>query len=105
MSATYQRYIDSAKSLFKPGMPTLVAAGHEHSLQLHVDPSGVMHAVSGAGSVAKVDFVREMNSDLMSLAAPGYMRLDSYVDDKQRLDVFALDQNQERKFVYSTCVP
>ncbi len=105
MSATYQAYIDSAKAIFRPGMPALVAAGHEHSLQLHVDPTGVMHAVSGAGSASRVDFVRQMNSDLMSLARPGYMRLDSYVDDKLRLDVLALDDDMQRRFVYSTCIP
>jgi hypothetical protein len=104
MSANYQQYIDGAKLIFRPGMPTLVAAGHEHSLQVHVDPTGVVHAISGAGSVKKVDFVREMNSDLMSLAAPGYMRLDSYTDDKLRLNVFALDDEMRRQFVYSTCV-
>ncbi len=46
-----------------------------------------------------------MNSDLMSLAAPGYMRLDSFVDDKSRLTVFAIDDDGERQFVYTTCVP
>lgn len=105
MSANYRQYRELMKSLFRPGMPTLVAAGHEHSLQAHVDPTGVLHAVSGAGSVKKVDFVRQMNSDLMSLAAPGYMRLDSYTDHKLRLDVIALDDDMQRRFVYSTCVP
>jgi hypothetical protein len=105
MSANYRSYIDQAKELFQPGMPTLVAAGHEHSLQVHVDPTGVLHAVSGAGSVEKVDFVRAMNSDLMSLAAPGYMRLDTYEDKKKRLNVFALDDDMQSRFVYSTCVP
>ena len=46
MSKNYQEYIRAAKELFSPGHPTLVAAGHEHSLQVHVDPSGVFHAVS-----------------------------------------------------------
>ena len=46
-----------------------------------------------------------MNSDLMSLAAAGYMRLDSYADGKLRLTVFALDDDKKRQFVYSTCVP
>jgi hypothetical protein len=105
MSATYRQYIDQAKLIFRPGMPTLVAAGHEHSLQVHVDPTGVVHAVSGAGSVKKVDFVRQMNSDLMSHARPGYMRLDSYADEKLRLNVIALDDDMQPRFVYSTCVP
>ena len=105
MSSNYRAAIDNAKSIFWPGMPSLVAAGHEHSLQVHVDPTGVMHAVSGAGSVKKVDYVRDMNSDLMSLAAPGYMRFDSFADDKSRLTVFALDDDGVRHFAYSTCVP
>ena len=58
MSQNYQDYLRVAKELFSPGHPTLVAAGHEHSLQVHVDPTGVFHAVSGAGSVKKVDYVR-----------------------------------------------
>ncbi len=33
------------------------------------------------------------------------MRLDSYVDEKVRLTVLALDDDMERRFVYSTCVP
>jgi len=105
MSASYRAYIENMKSLFTPGHPTLVAAGHEHSLQIHVDPTGVFHAVSGAGSVNKVDYVDEMNSDLMSLAAPGYMRLDIYQDATMRLNVIALDDNQEAKLVFSTCIP
>jgi hypothetical protein len=78
MSSKYRSYVEDAKALFSPGHPTLVVAGHEHSLQVHIDPDGVFHAVSGAGSVSKVDYVRDMKSDLMSLAAPGYMRLDVY---------------------------
>ena len=105
MSASYQNYVDSAKQLFSPGHPTLVAAGHEHSLQVHVDPTGVFHAVSGAGSTGKVDYVRDMKSDLMSLAAPGYMRLDAYEDATLRLDVLAVDESQKSDLVFSTCIP
>jgi hypothetical protein len=105
MSANYRQYVETAKELFSPGHPSLVAAGHEHSLQVHVDPTGVFHAVSGAGSVRKVDFVRDMKSDLMALAAPGYMRLDVYEDAVMRLNVLALDENGETDLVFSTCIP
>jgi hypothetical protein len=105
MSAKYRAYVENTKSLFKPGHPTLVAAGHEHSLQVHVDPTGVFHAVSGAGSVKKIDYVGEMKSDLMSLAAPGYMRLDVYEDAKLRLNVIALEEDRDAKLVFSTCIP
>jgi hypothetical protein len=105
MSARYRDYIDSAKSVFEPGRPTLVAAGHEHSLQVHVDPTGVFHAVSGAGSVDKIDYVGDMKSDLMSLAAPGYMRLDAHEDGKLPLNVIALEDDRDAKLVFSTCIP
>jgi hypothetical protein len=105
MGARYREYIDRAKSIFAPGRPTLVAAGHEHSLQIHIDPTGVFHAVSGAGSVDKVDYVGEMKTDLMSLAAPGYMRLDAYQDGKLRLNVIALDDDHDARLVFSTCIP
>jgi hypothetical protein len=105
MSSNYRSYVEGAKELFSPGHPTLVVAGHEHSLQVHVDPDGVFHAVSGAGSVSKVDFVRDMKSDLMALAAPGYMRLDVYADATLRLNVIALDDDGDPDRVFSTCIP
>jgi len=105
MSAKYREYIKGMRSIFRPGVPTLIAAGHEHSLQIHVDPLGIFHAVSGAGSISKVDHVRRMTSDLMSLAAPGYMRLDAYGDATLRLTVTALDDDLEPEIVFSTCIP
>jgi hypothetical protein len=105
MSPLYEQYIEGGKALFSPSHPTLVASGHEHSLQVHIDPTGVFHAVSGAGSSKKVDYVRDMRSDLMSLAAPGYMRLDAYADATLRLNVFSVDENRSSNLVFSTCVP
>lgn len=105
MGPSYVQYIEGGKALFSPSHPTLVASGHEHSLQVHIDPTGVFHAVSGAGSSSKVDYVRNMRSDLMSLAAPGYMRLDAYADSTLRLNVFAIAENANSTMVFSTCVP
>ena len=105
MSARYREFIERLRSVLEPGRPTLVAAGHEHSLQIHVDPTGVFHAVSGAGSAGKVDYVGDMKSDLMSLAAPGYMRLDVHRDGKLRLNVIALEEDGDAKLVFSTCIP
>jgi hypothetical protein len=93
------------RSTFSPGVPTLIAAGHEYSLQIHVDPLGMFHAVSGAGSISKVDYVRRMTSDLMSLAAPGYMSLDAYDDTTLRLTLTALDHDLEPETVFYTCIP
>jgi hypothetical protein len=105
MGPLYEQYIEGGKALLSPNHPTLVAAGHEHSLQVHIDPTGVFHAVSGAGSSSKVDYVRDMRSDLMSLATPGYMRLDAYADSTLRLNVFAIDESRNSNMVFSTCVP
>jgi hypothetical protein len=105
MGPLYELYLEGGKALFSPNHPTLVAAGHEHSLQVHIDPTGVFHAVSGAGSSSKVDYVRDMRSDLMSLAAPGYMRLDAYADSTLRLNVFSVDESRSSNLVFSTCVP
>jgi hypothetical protein len=105
MGPQYEQYIEGGKALFSPNHPTLVAAGHEHSLQVHIDPTGVFHAVSGAGSSRKVDYVRDMRSDLMSLAAPGYMRLDAYADSTMRLNVFSVDDSRRSNLVFSTCIP
>jgi hypothetical protein len=105
MSRRYREFVAGMRSLFSPGVPAVVAAGHEHSLQIHVDPLGIFHAVSGAGSISKVDHVRRMTSDLMSLAAPGYMRLDAYGDATLRLAVTALDDDREPEVVFSTCIP
>ena len=106
-STRYRVYVDNMLSTFEPGLPALVAAGHEHSLQIHAGRFGVLHAVSGAGSTKKVDYVRDLNSDLMSLAAPGFMRLDEYGDGTLTLTVIALDEDDDNraKRVYLTCVP
>lgn len=57
------------------------------------------------GDPSKVDYVRDMRSNLMSLAAPGYMRLDAYEDGALRLNVFAVDEERKSILVFSTCVP
>ena len=68
-------------------------------------PAGSFHAVSGAGSKSKVDYVRDMKSDLMALAAPGFLRLDTYDDSTLRLNVTALDDDDVPQLVFSTCIP
>ncbi len=104
-STSYRIYVEQLRGLFQPGVPSLVASGHEHSLQIHVDGVGVFHAVSGAGSVNKVDYVHKLASDLMSLAAPGYMRLDEHADGTLVLEVTGLDDHHVPKRAYYTCMP
>jgi hypothetical protein len=103
-SEVYQRYIRAIDKTSRPGVPMLIAAGHEHSLQLHRDPSGTFYAVSGAGSTSKVNRVREAESLLMGVAEPGYMRLDLHADGSLQLTVFALHRGERRRPVYRACL-
>jgi hypothetical protein len=103
-SEVYQRYIRAIDKTSRPGVPMLIAAGHEHSLQLHSDPSGMFYAVSGAGSTSRVSRVREADSLLMGVAEPGYMRLDLHADGSLQLTVFALHRGAQRRPVYRACL-
>ena len=50
--------------------------------------------------------MRDTKSDLMSLAAPGYMRLDVYGDSTLRLNVIGpRGRSTFAELVFSTCIP
>ena len=102
---SYRRMVEFLTSVEKPGTPALWAAGHEHSLQVHRDEKGDLHAVSGAASVDKVDRVEDVEGLLMGVAAPGYMRLDEYDDHTLRLSVTALDAEGRPSDIYQICEP
>jgi hypothetical protein len=102
---SYRRMVKFLLGLEGPDAPALWTAGHEHSLQVHRDKKGSLHAVSGAGSVVKVDRVEDMEGLLMGVAAPGYMRLDEYGDQTLRLSVTALDEEQNPREIYQVCEP
>ena len=104
MSEAYVEYVDLLLQTTRPGAPRLVAAGHDHSLQVHRDGSGRFHIVSGAGSASKIDRVRKLDTSLMSVAAPGYMRLDSKKDGALRLSVTALDGKNVPHAVFEVCI-
>lgn len=103
-SAIYDRYLRAILTASRPGVPRLVVAGHEHSLQLHGNPFGSFDVVSGAGSVSKVDRVEPIGSLLMGLAEPGFMRLDLHADGSLALAVFALHHHGEAEQVYDACL-
>ncbi len=68
-----------------------MAAGHEHSLQVHRDLMGMYYAVSGAGSSKKVDRVdAKYPTALMAEAVPGFMRLDAHEDGSLSLKVYGV---------------
>jgi hypothetical protein len=97
-------YVNSVIETTQPEVPLLIAAGHDHSLQVHRDGTGRFHVVSGAGSTSKVDRVRKLDTSLMSVAAPGYMRLDANTDGTLRLSVTALDGKNTPHAVFETCI-
>jgi len=103
MNNDYRRYMAALLATKGPRAPLLIAAGHDHSLQVHRTERGRFHVVSGAGSASKVDRVMDLETSLMSIAAPGYMRLDSYADGGLELSVTAIGENGPQT-VYQTCV-
>ena len=104
-SRNYRNYHEAMDDIFEPNRPLLVASGHEHSLQIHVDPLGTFHAVSGAGSTRKVDYVRTLRSELMAIAAPGYMRMDEYQDGTLHLTVIAPSKaSRPDGLIFHTCI-
>jgi hypothetical protein len=100
----YQRYIRGIYRASTPWAPMLVAAGHEHSLQVHRDAVGLYYAVSGAGSVKKVDRVEPVPTEMMAIAAPGYMRLDAHSDGAVGLTVLAIEKGERTQPVFRHCL-
>ncbi len=102
MSASYREYIQAAKTLFSPGHPTLVAAGHEHSLQVHRDALGAYYLVSGAGS--KTDRVERTETAMLAEASKGYMRIDLHGDGALGVTVLALRDGKNAKPIFRHCL-
>jgi len=99
----YLSYITAVYRAATPRAPVLVAAGHEHSLQVHRDSVGMFYAVSGAGSAKKVNRVAPMDSLLMAEAKPGYMRLDVHAKGALELEVIAVEHEGTRS-AFQGCI-
>jgi hypothetical protein len=100
----YEDYVFAIYRAATARAPWLVAAGHEHSLQVHRDVLGMYYAVSGAGSTEKVNRVERMPTALMAAAEPGYMRLDAHAGGQLGLQVFAVDGDGAREPLYRACL-
>ncbi len=99
----YQRLVEKLIAAQTFHSPAILAAGHEHSLQIHRNQQDRIQVVSGAGSVSKVDRVEAMDSLLMAIAAPGYVRLDEYDDRSLRLTMVALQDDDRPREIFQTC--
>ena len=112
-STAYRNAIERLLRAMSPPSPLLVAAGHEHSLQIHHDELGLYYAVSGAGSAPKVDRVSDMptlmrasagSSDPAAWAEPGYMRLDLHESGDLELTTFVVQDDGQRREVFRHCL-
>lgn len=103
-SEPYKLFVDAIYRASRPTVPMAVAAGHEHSLQVHQDVVGLYNLVSGAGSAKKVNRVEKMDDLLMAEASPGWMRLDLHDDGALDLTVYALDHQGDAWPIYQRCL-
>jgi hypothetical protein len=88
-SGPYRRYISDVRGALSEGTRSVViASGHDHSLQVITDSSGVRpihHMVSGSAS--KIQPVRAIPGTVWQAADHGYMRLVFLNDGRMRVDV------------------
>lgn len=103
-SGPYRGVIRGIYRASRPRVPILVAAGHEHSLQVHHDLVGLYYAVSGAGSAKKVDRVERLDTAILAEAVPGYMRLDVRSDGSLELDVRAVENEGPARSIFRQCL-
>ena len=103
-SQAQQAWIQAITDATRPGVPLLFASGREHSLQLHRDGFGSYYAVSGGGSAKKVRRVEPLDTAMLALAAPGYMRLDSHVGGALGLTVLAVREGEHSEPVLRHCL-
>lgn len=101
-SERYDRIVRAVYRAGRPRVPALYVAGHEHSLQVHRDEVGAYYLVSGAGS--KSERVEPMPTTMMSVARPGFMRLDVHADGALRLAVFGVDAEQRPEKIFRHCL-
>lgn len=103
-SAVYGRMVSSVLRASRPLVPSLFIGGHEHSLQVHRDFTGTYYLVSGAGSVPKVDRVEDLDTMMLGVARPGYMRLDVHADGALTVTVLALTHRDGTEPIFHHCL-
>jgi hypothetical protein len=101
-NTAYGRSVTAIYRATRPQAPSIFAAGHEHSLQVHRDIIGAYYLVSGAGS--KHDRVEPTDTAMMAEANKGYMRLDVHHDGSVSVDVLALRDGENAESVFRHCL-
>jgi len=87
-SPPYSRMREALAGTLARHPPLLVAAGHDHGLQLLAGPGFPYQAVSGSGS--KLSRVTALPETIFCMKAHGLLRLDLARDGRARLAVLAL---------------
>jgi len=103
-SGPYRGVIRGIYRASRPRVPILVAAGHEHSLQVHRDLVGLTYAVSGAGSSKKANRVEPSATALLEKAVPGFMRLDTRHDGSLELEVIEVESADDVSSIFTQCI-
>jgi len=88
----YERMQDAFRRAFATRPPLLFASGHEHSLQVLDAPALGIQLVSGAGTVARPDHVRQKDDTLVATSSAGFARLDLLTDGRARLEIVTVSK-------------
>ncbi|MCU0621038.1 MAG: hypothetical protein MUC69_05990, partial [Gemmatimonadales bacterium] len=83
----YEAYIAALEEALAPCGPRVVAAGHEHTLQVLGDDAVPTMLVSGTGFDDHVEPVAQRRDTRYAASRPGYMRIDRLRDGRLRLGV------------------
>jgi hypothetical protein len=103
-SRAYRHMIRSFNAAFRAAPPSLVAAGHEHNLQVIKGGPARLHLVSGTGIYDHSGPAVAIRGTLFARRASGFARLDIPKTGRGRLAVITVDQTGRGSEVFSTWV-
>lgn len=92
--AENQRMRRAVDGTFSGQSPLIYASGHDHSLEVIRRGAGRYYLVSGSGIEHHQTAVGRGDSTAFASPAPGFMRVDVMADQRIRLDVTVVDQDQ-----------
>jgi len=100
-SVPYRHMRGKLTPVFDRRKPMLVAAGHDHSLQVIHATGGWPQLVSGAGIYGHTSGVRTVPGMKFGRGVAGYARLDMIADGRSRLSVLAVNAAGRAEEVYA----
>ena len=100
-SPPYRHMREKLVPIFDRRKPMLVAAGHDHSLQVIHANGGWPQLVSGAGIYGHASGVRTVPGMKFGRGVAGYARLEMVADGRSRLSVIAISRSGQPQEVYA----